>query len=260
MIQKVTKGVNVSIFLKYSKKSLVYIFFSLLITIPFAPPSFSIDLSGYEIIDLTHPLGQTQPGDTETGGSQPDLQFSLGGMSGTYAIISNPPTSAKEVRTDLLIRPVVVINVESSAAEDPDFVLDSESIMRWEIFNGEIASDSAVLVETGWDRLWGDETIYFNYDGGGNMHFPGISADGVRFLTEERHIKVIGIDGPGIDPGFSKKTEATDLFAMSGGLLLLNLKGLKVLPPKGAAIFIGILPIEGATTSPARVLALTPKR
>lgn len=248
------------ILLKNSKKLLIQIFFSLLIAIVFASPSFSIDLSNYEVIDLTHTLRQTQPGDTEAGGSTPDLRFFPGKMSGTYAIIPNPPTSAKEVPADLLIRPAVVINVEGSATESPDFVLDPEDIMRWEIFNGEIPSDSAVLIETGWDRLWGDETIYLNYDGGGNMHYPGISAGAARFLTEERHIKIIGIDGPGIDPGSSEKTEAADIFATSGGLLLLNLKDLGRLPPRGAVIFIGVLPIEGAAASPARVLAIIPKR
>lgn len=253
--------------LKYSKKLFMHIFFSFLMACLFASSSFSLDLSTCEIIDLTHPLGPDTvvwPGDPPVEIFQSNSRFCLGGRSGTYAITPNPPdkekASAKNVGADLLIRPIVVINVEDSTAEDPDFVLDSGSIMRWEVFNGELPFDSAVLIETGWDGLWGDETIYFNYDGSGNMHFPGISTDGVRFLVEERHIKVIGIDGPGIDPGFSKKTEAADLFTKSGGLLLLNLKDLKKLPPKGAMIFIGLLPIEGTSISPARVLALTPKR
>jgi kynurenine formamidase len=250
----------VRILLENIKKFFIKISFSLLLTISFALPSFSIDLANYDVIDLTHPLAQTQPADAETGGPEPDLRFSLGSMSGTYAIIPTPPTSAREVLTDLLIRPAVVINVEGSAKEDPDFSLDPEDIMRWEIFNGEIPSDSAVLVETGWDRLWGDETIYLNYDGSGNMHYPGISTGAARFLTEDRHVKVIGIDGPGIDPGSSEKTEAFDIFAMSGGILLLNLKNLRRLPPRGATIFIGVLPIEGASASPARVLAIIPKK
>ena len=115
------------------------------------------------------------------------------------------------------------------------------------------------MIETGWDRHWGDETIYFNLDKGRKMHFPGVTVDAVKYLTEKRGVTVIGIDAPGLDPGFSGKFEASRLMAEIGGIVVLNLKGLRRLPPTGSAVFIGLLPLSTGGGSPARVLGLIPK-
>ena len=91
------------------------------------------------------------------------------------------------------------------------------------------------------------------------MHLPGISVDAVKYLTEKRGVRVIGIDAPGLDHGFKRDLEALRLMAEIGGIVILNLKDLRRLPPTGAAVFIGLLPLGTGGGSPARVLGLIPK-
>lgn len=243
-----------------------------------AGPSSAVDLTNYKVVDLTHTLNGGAvyyPGDSpvsvEAKGEKGDsarrlyAQFydiSMSDRSGTHVVLPSRyvenGVTAGMVPADSLVLNAVVINVEGAAAKDPDYALDSGHIMRWEEFNGPVPSGSAVLIETGWDRFWGDGTIYFNFDKNKRMHYPGLSVDAVKYLTEKRGVKVIGIDTPGLDPGFTRKFEASSLMAEAGGIVLLNLKELGELPPTGSAVFIGLLPLSAGGGSPARILGLIP--
>jgi kynurenine formamidase len=237
--------------------------------------SKAVDVSMYEVVDLSHPINSGMvrfPGDAPvlvtpkkgSGENAPYLyDISMPDRSGTHVVVPSRwnaiYSTADRVPPDFLISNAVVLNVRDAAAKDPDYLLDSGQIMRWEVFNDTIPSGSVVLVETGWSQHWGDETIYFNFDKNKRMHFPGVSLDAVKFLMEKRGVKVIGIDTPGLDPGFSRKFEAARFMADSGGIVLLNLRNLKKLTPTGSAVFIGLLPLSVGGGSPARILGLIPK-
>ena len=237
--------------------------------------SSAVDLSIYEVVDLTHPLNggvSYFPGDSSVSvipkkgrGEGPPYfcDITMSDRSGTHVVLPSrwgaAYSTADRVAAGSLVGNAVVINVEGAVERDSDYSLDSGHIMRWEDYNGPVPSGSIVLIETGWDRHWGDETIYFNFDKNRRMHFPGLSVDGVKYLTEKRGVRVIGIDTPGLDPGFSGKHEASRLMAEIGGMVLLNLKDLRRLPPTGSAVFIGLLPLGTGGGSPARVLGLIPK-
>ncbi len=238
--------------------------------------SDAVDVSMYEVVDLSHPINSGMvsfPGDAPVlvspkKGSVENAPFfydiSMSDRSGTHVVVPSRwntiYSTADRVPPDSLISNAVVINVKDAAAKDTDYFLDSGQIMRWEVFNGPVPSGAFVLVETGWSQHWGDETIYFNFDKNKRMHFPGVSIDAVKFLMEKRGVKVIGIDTPGLDPGFSRKFEAARFMADNGGIVLLNLRNLGKLPPTGSAVFIGLLPLSVGGGSPARILGLIPRR
>ncbi|NBT62186.1 MAG: hypothetical protein EBT02_10475 [Planctomycetia bacterium] len=68
----------------------------------------------------------------------------------------------------------------------------------------------------------------------------------------------MGIDTAGIEPGKDSNFSCNKVLLHGQRIHLENLTNLNQLPAVGAHLFIGALPIEGATGSPARVIALIP--
>lgn len=124
-------------------------------------------------------------------------------------------------------------------------------ISRWEERHGPVPAESWVLFETGWSRYWQDPDAYYTA-------FPGVAEEAVRFLCRERSIAGIGIDSPGVDGGASTDFAANRMLAEHGALHLENLRRLEQLPAAGFQLFIGALPLAGASGSPCRVMALIP--
>ncbi|NTV63462.1 MAG: hypothetical protein HGA65_07990, partial [Oscillochloris sp.] len=89
---------------------------------------------------------------------------------------------------------------------------------------------------------WGDATAYL--DAGG----PGFSATAAATLLDERGASGLGIDAP------------AGVYTPQSGfrLLLANLTNLEQLPTTGATVVIGVLKLQAAPSSPARVIALVP--
>jgi kynurenine formamidase len=154
------------------------------------------------------------------------------------------------------IAPAVVIDVRSRVTENPDYQLTSADIVRFER-GGRVPEGAAVLLLTGWDERYRDAERYRNADKAGVLHFPGYSQEAIRHLLK-RNIVALGIDTLSIDYGPSKDF-AGHKVSHGGGLYHIeNLTNLDKLPARGAAIFVGALPIEGGSGSPARVLAIAP--
>jgi kynurenine formamidase len=80
----------------------------------------------------------------------------------------------------------------------------------------------------------------------------------VKWLTKERGAKVIGTDAPTVGSSSSDRDPAQGAVATAGAWSLVCLDALDTLPPRGAWILIGALPIVGASGAPARVVALVP--
>jgi kynurenine formamidase len=154
------------------------------------------------------------------------------------------------------IAPVIVIDVRSRVNENPDYQLTNADIESFER-GGRVPEGAAVLLLTGWDKRFEDADKYRNADKAGVLHFPGYSQEAIRHLLK-RNIVALGIDTLSIDYGPSKDF-AGHKISHGGGLYHLeNLTNLDKLPARGAAIFVGALPIEGGSGSPARVLAIAP--
>ena len=114
---------------------------------------------------------------------------------------------------------------------------------------------SAALFRTGWDAFADDHERYMGP--AGDLHFPGVSEEAALLLVEQRGVAGVGIDTLGIDPGnvseFSVHRHATLLHGVWNLECLVNLDQV---PPVGALLIVGALPLAGGSASPARVLAL----
>ncbi len=111
----------------------------------------------------------------------------------------------------------------------------------------EIEEGMAVLLYTGFGERRGDPSYL--------SEFPGLSPEAAEALAE-RKINVVGIDAPSIDPPDSRDFPAHKIFLARDILIIENLCELGRL--LGAKFELIALPlkIEGASGSPARVLAL----
>jgi kynurenine formamidase len=68
----------------------------------------------------------------------------------------------------------------------------------------------------------------------------------------------VGIDTHGIDGGLDTRYSASSTLLERPRIALENLANLGRMPPRGALVFIGALPIVGGSGAPAHVLALVP--
>lgn len=166
--------------------------------------------------------------------------------------------SVDQLRPEQLIAPAVVLDVREKVARDPDYQLSVLEIRQWERRYGRIPSGAVVFLYTGWDARWNDPEAYRNRDAHGVMHFPGFSPEAAEFLVRERQIRGIGIDTLSVDYGPSKDFRVHHIMHGAGKYHLENVARLGDLPPRGAVIIAGVLPIEGGSGGPVRLFALVP--
>jgi kynurenine formamidase/mono/diheme cytochrome c family protein len=227
------------------------------------------------IYDLTHVISAKVPTyDGETGSYRYEKQaeidkqgYTLGTLHipehfGTHVDAPGHFVKGKATIDQLdpshFIAPAVVIDVRDKVRANPDYLLTPDAIEKWEQTGGRMPDGAAVLLLTGWEDKFADPAAYRNPDSRGTMHFPGYSASAVDYLLKHNKIVALGIDTLSIDYGPSKDFEAHKRSLGSGLYHLENLANLDKLPARGAVIFVGALPIEGGSGSPARVLALVP--
>jgi kynurenine formamidase len=156
-----------------------------------------------------------------------------------------------------LVAPAAVIDVRSKVESNPDYQLTAADIKEWER-GGRIPDGAVVLLLTGWDKRYADADRYRNQDSRAVMHFPGFSVEAVDYLIKQRKVEGLGIDTLSIDHGPSKDFAAHKLSHGAGLYHIENMTALDKLPARGAVIFIGPLPIENGSGSPARILAIAP--
>jgi len=158
-----------------------------------------------------------------------------------------------------LVGPAAVIDCSDAAGADPDFLLERHDIETWEARHGRLPEGGWLLVRSGWDRRAADPAAYRN---GG--HTPGIAPGCARWLAEETPIVGLGVETVGTDAGqaagFDPPFPCHWHLLGAGKYGLTQLRNLGELPPRGAVIVAGPLPIVGGSGSPARVLALVEGR
>jgi kynurenine formamidase len=158
-----------------------------------------------------------------------------------------------------LIAPAVVLDFSEAASADPDFLLEIEDIRRWEQQHGPLPAGGWLLYRTGWDARSADQSDFLNADDSG-PHTPGISAECARWIAEESPVIGLGTETVGTDAGaahsFDPAFPCHSYLLGSGKYGLTQLQRLGELPPTGAVLIAGPLPIVSGSGSPARVLAL----
>ena len=96
---------------------------------------------------------------------------------------------------------------------------------------------------------------YINMDANKVMHFPGYGQGGTELLVQ-RDVVGIGIDTLSLDHGPSKDF-ATHLVMLGANKYMVeNMANLDALPPTGATVIIGVLPVQDGSQAQARNLCL----
>jgi len=237
-----------------------------------------------EVVDLTAPLsretpilelppefGQTQRFELEEISRYDDRgpawywnNFRTGEHTGTHFDVPNHWVTGKDnadiasVPVTRLIAPAAVLDFSAQVAANPDYLIEIDDIRAWESDHGPLPDGGWLLVRTGWDaRTSQQEAI--NADDSG-PHSPGLSADCARWVAEESAVIGMGVETVGTDAGAAHSFDPA--FPCHSALMgsnkygLTQLQNLAQLPPTGAVLIAGPLPIVTGSGSPARVLAL----
>jgi kynurenine formamidase len=147
----------------------------------------------------------------------------------------------------------VVVDCREACGDDRDFALSADAIRHFEHDHQPIRAGSLVLACTGWDRFHADPARYL----GSPPRFPGYAPDAAELLLE-RDVAAIGIDTLGVDRGVETSFPVHHITSPAGVWHIEGLVGLDRLPPTGATVVVGVLPLVDGSGAPARVLALVP--
>lgn len=225
------------------------------------------------IVDLSQPLDPGIPyfpggvpftvetiADIESG--YYSRRFSMGEHTGTHVDAPGHFVAGQGLLDTLhardLIAPLVVIDVREQCRRDPDFALDLDTVGAWERRHGPVPDGAVVALHTGWAARWGDPERYRNADAAGVLHFPGYSAAVSEFLARNRRVRALGIDTLSTDVGATRTFAQHKTFLKYGTYQIENLRNLEHVPPTGATIVVGVLPIGAGSGAPARVFAIVP--
>jgi kynurenine formamidase len=171
--------------------------------------------------------------------------------------------SASEIPLEDLIGPAVVVDVSAAAASDPDFEISADALEAWETSGGPIPEGAIVLLMTGWADRWPDPARYLGTAARGpeavdDLHFPGLSQDGARWLVTRR-VRAVGIDTASIDRGQSTEFLAHRALAEANVLIFENVANLDRVVLRGAWAVALPMKITRGTGGPLRIVALQPR-
>src|SRR3990172_5966760 len=221
-----------------------------------APPAKGIDLASARLVDLSYAYDEstiywpTSPtsfvltelarGKSEGGYFYSAYSFSTPEHGGTHldapVHFSETGRTTGEVPVRQLIAPGVVIDMSDPATQDPDALLDLDTVHAWEGRNGPISEGTIVILRTGWGGRWADGAkAYLGDDTPGdasNLHFPGYGEEAARYLVEERKIGALGIDTASIDYGPPQDFTVHRIAAASNVVGLENVAKAEELPEK----------------------------
>jgi kynurenine formamidase len=162
---------------------------------------------------------------------------------------------APEITLDELLVPAVVIDISGRAAHDPDAAVEVRDLVRFEKRHGRITKHAVVFMNSGWGARVNDPVAYKNADPDGTYHFPGFGVDAVEWLLDRRDITAIGVDTLSLDVGESTTFDVHVTLLGADKYGLENLANLPLIPPRGARVFVGVIPWEEGSGGPCRVIA-----
>ena len=172
-------------------------------------------------------------------------------------------TTVDALPLDRLIGAGVVVDVSAAAARDRDYQVTRADFARWERRHGRIPNGAIVLLRTGFGRFWPDRTRYLGTDQRGpeavaQLHFPGLHADGARWLVRARHVHAVGLDTASIDHGQSTRFETHVALFERDVPAFENVANRDALPPRGFTVVALPINIRGGSGGPLRIVAILP--
>ncbi|OLE54617.1 MAG: cyclase [Acidobacteria bacterium 13_1_20CM_3_53_8] len=160
-----------------------------------------------------------------------------------------------------LMGEAILVDVTKQCATNHDYLISVDDFQKWEQANGKIPQGAIVLLRTGFGKFWPDRKQYLGTDERGagavpKLHFPGLSPDAARWLTQNRSIKAIGLDTASIDYGQSTQFESHRTLFAANVPAFENLANLDQLPAKNFNIIALPMKIKGGSGGPLRVVAI----
>lgn len=215
------------------------------------------------VIDLGHSLAATDPSWTGEPVFQRKAEKGDGYVGGSFTSDEHFGThldapahfggrwTVDQIPVDRLIRPGICIKV---TGKPEDYQVTVADVKAFEAKNGPIPEGAIVMIATGWDARWPDQTKYMN-ERDGVKHFPGLSTDAAAYLAKDRKVVGIGIDTPSIDYGPSAKFETHNLTMKLDLFHIENATKLTTLPASGFTIIVAPIKLAGGSGGPTRVFA-----
>lgn len=206
-------------------------------------------------------------GTTDAGYYYSAYSFSTAEHGGTHldapVHFSEGQQANDQIPLERMIGSAIVIDVQTQAMADRDYLISTQDILDWETEYGRIPEGSIVLFRTGFGKYWPDREAYMGTaergpDAVANLHFPGIDPAAAMFLAAERSIKSVGIDTPSIDYGQSSLFEAHRNLFGANIPAFENVANLNLLPTTGAIVIALPMKIQGGSGGPLRMIAIIP--
>ncbi len=166
-----------------------------------------------------------------------------------------------QIRPDEMLLRLVVLDVHTKVAANPDTIVTMDDVRGWEQRHGPIPAGAFVALRTDWSRRWPSDARMQNTDAHGVSHYPGWSKPVLQYLYEQRHITASGHETTDTDPGLATTHDdysleryvlGTDHYQIE---LLANLDQV---PEAGALVMVSFPKAVGGTGFPARVIAILP--
>ncbi len=111
----------------------------------------------------------------------------------------------------------------------------------------EIEKSDFILINTGWDRYWGEDRYY--------RGFPCLTEEAAKWLAQ-KDIKGVGIDAISVDPMDSEEFYIHKIFLEKDIVIVENLKLLETLLGKEFHLSCMPLKLERSDGSPIRAVAV----
>ena len=160
-----------------------------------------------------------------------------------------------ELDPETFIVPIVVVDISDKAEGDPNAVVEPADLVAFERRHGRIPGDACVAMNSGWDEKVADGDAFRGGTGFPDLNFPGFGIEAIEWLLEERSISSIAVDTLSLDPGNSSDFPVHVNFLGTGRWGLENVANLGKIPPRGATVFVGVIPWEEGSGGPCRGIA-----
>jgi kynurenine formamidase len=191
--------------------------------------------------------------------------FSHVGQWGTHV---DPPAhfvkggrTVDQIGVKEMIMPLVLLDVHSLVARDPDYTLKMDDIRSWEARHGPVPEGAFVVMRTDWSKRWPDMAAMQNKDAKGTFHYPGWSLDTLQYLYETRKIRASGHETTDTDPGMvtSKGQFPLETYILRQNRFQIELlDNLERVPETGALAVVSFPKPKNGSGFPARVFAILP--
>jgi kynurenine formamidase len=232
------------------------------------------------LVDLSHPfnertiywptaerftLTEVAEGETEGGWYYAANNFAAAEHGGTHLDapihFARGGDKANEIPLRRLVGRAVTVDLSGRVGDNADYLISRADLRRWERRNGRIPRRTIVLLRTGWERFWPNAERYLGTAERGEaavpqLHFPGLSGGGARWLVNRRSVKAVGLDTASIDYGQSTDFRAHRVLGAANVPVFENVARLGRLPARGFSVVALPMKIEGGSGGPLRIMAV----